>query len=135
MWLGPRHDSIAAAYSPDTRAVFLAVGVSVVVLGMLGFVTGIRSGFGQAWGRLLVWAFIGLLFGLLTVVSIPVQVGAALGVLVALVAWPILAGRDVARTGIDGEAIARKFTPQQTIELTKETIEWVRARTPLVPKS
>jgi hypothetical protein len=128
-------DSVAAAYDPNTRAVLLAVGVSAVVLGMLGFVTGIRSGFGHAWGRLIVWAIIGVLLGLLTVVSIPLQVGAALGVLAALITWPILAGRDVARTGIDGDAIAKKFTPEATIELTKETIEWVRARTPLVPKS
>jgi len=128
-------DSVAAAYDPNTRAVLLAVGISSVVLGMLGFATGIRSGFGHAWGRLIVWAIIGVLLGLLTVVSIPVTVGAALGVLAALVTWPILAGRDLARTGIDGDAIAKKFTPEQTIELTKETIEWVRARTPLVPKS
>ena len=62
--------------------------------------------------------------------------GAALGVLVVLITWPILAGLDLARTGVDGDALKRKkFTPQQTIDLTKETIEWVRARTPLVPKS
>ena len=128
-------DSVAAAYDANTRAVLLAVGVSAIVLGMLGFVTGIRSGFGHAWGRLLVWAVIGVFLGLLTVVSIPGGVGAALGVLAALITWPVLAGLDVARTGIDGEALAKKFTPEQTIELTKETIEWVRARTPLVPKS
>ena len=39
------------------------------------------------------------------------------------------------RTGVDGEAIMKKFTPEETIGLTKETIEWVRARTPLAPKS
>ena len=128
-------DSVAAAYDENTRAVLLAVGVSAGVLGMLGFVTGIGSGFGHAWGRLLVWAVIGLLLGLLTVVSLPATVGAAIGVLLALISWPVLAGRDLARTGIDGEAIAKKFTPEATIELTKETIEWVRARTPLVPKS
>jgi hypothetical protein len=69
------------------------------------------------------------------VIEIPAQVGAALGVLVALIVWPILAGLDVMRTGVDGEALARKFTPEATIGLTKETIEWVRARMPLVPKS
>ena len=63
------------------------------------------------------------------------QVGAALGVLVALITWPILAGLDVARAGIDTEALGNKFKPDETINLTKETIEWVRARTPLVPKS
>ena len=60
---------------------------------------------------------------------------AALGVLVALLAWPVLAGRGVIDGGIDGEAIKQRFMPDQTIEMTKETIEWVRTRTPLVPKS
>lgn len=128
-------DAIAAAYDANTRTVLLAIGVSAGVLGMLGFVTGIRSGFGHAWGRLLVWAIIGVFVGLLTVVSIPGTVGAAFGVLVTFVTWPVLAGRDVLRTGVDGDALAKKFIPQQTIDLTKETIEWVRARTPLVPKS
>jgi hypothetical protein len=54
---------------------------------------------------------------------------------VALVTWPILAARDVMQTGVDGEAIMKKFTPDETIGLTKETIEWVRARMPLAPKS
>jgi hypothetical protein len=128
-------DSAAAAYDPNTRAVLLAMGISALVLGMLGFATGIRNGFSHAWGRLLVWAVIGVLVGLFTVVSIPATVGAALGVFFALVTWPFVAGRDLARTGVDGEALAKKFIPQQTIDLTKETIEWVRARTPLVPKS
>jgi hypothetical protein len=128
-------DSVASAYDANTRAVLLAVGISALVLGMLGFATGIRNGFGHAWLRLVVWAVIGVFVGLLTVASIPPTVGAALGVLVALITWPVVAGGDLARTGVDGEALTKKFVPQQTIDLTKETIEWVRARTPLVPKS
>jgi hypothetical protein len=128
-------DSLASAYDAETRTVLLAIGTSAAILGLFGFATGIQRGFGHAVGRLVVWAIIGVFVGLLTVVSIPVQVGAALGVMAALIAWPVIAGRDLMQTGVDGEAIARKFTPQQTIDLTKETIEWVRARTPLVPKS
>ena len=52
-----------------------------------------------------------------------------------LIAWPILAGYGVARRGIDTEALKARFYPTQTIETTKETIEWVRERTPLGPKS
>lgn len=128
-------DSLASAYDPNTRAVLLAVGSSAAILGLFGFATGISRGIGHAFGRLLVWAVIGVFVGLLTVVSIPAQVGAALGVMATLIAWPVIAGRELLRTGVDGEALAKKFTPQQTIDLTKETIEWVRARTPLVPKS
>ena len=128
-------DQVAAAYNPDTRTVLLALGISAAVLGVLGFLLQIRNGFGAAIGGLIGGAVAGVLIGGLTVIAIPAQAGAAIGVLVTLIAWPILAGRDVMRTGVDGEALARKFTPEATIGLTKETIEWVRARMPLVPKS
>ena len=128
-------DQVAAQYDPQTRTVILALGISAAVLGLLGFIARIRSGFGSAIGGLIVGAVAGLLLGGLTVISIPAQVGAAIGVLVTLIAWPVIAGRDVMRTGVDGEALKKKFTPDETIGLTKETIEWVRARMPLVPKS
>ena len=126
-------DSVAAQFDPNTRAVLLAMGITAGVFGILGLLWGLRSG--GAGGKLFAGVVSGALLGGLTVISIPGTVGAALGVLVALIAWPVLAGRDVMRTGIDGEAMKAKFMPEATIELTKETIEWVRARTPLVPKS
>lgn len=128
-------DSVAAAYDPNTRTVLLGVGVTAAILGILGFLSGIRNGLGSGIGSLVVGAIGGALLGLVTSISIPPTVGAALGVLVALIAWPALAGLDLLRTGVDGEALMRKFTPSQTIDLTKETIEWVRARTPLGPRS
>jgi hypothetical protein len=128
-------DTVAPGYDPSTRTVLLAVAVSAIVFGLLGLLSGIRNGLGSAIGSFFVGAVAGALIGLITAISIPATVGAALGVLGGLIAWPILAGLDLLRTGIDGEAIMRKFTPSETIGLTKETIEWVRARTPLVPKS
>ena len=128
-------DQVAASYDPQTRAVLLAIGISAAVLGVLGFLAQVRNGIGAAIGGLIVGAIAGAIVGGVTVVEIPVGPAAATGVLVALVAWPILAGRDVMRTGVDGEALKKKFTPDETIGLTKETIEWVRARMPLVPKS
>lgn len=128
-------DQVAAAYDPVTRTALLAIGVSAAVVGLLGFLAGIRNGFGAAIGWLVVGAIVGALIGGLTVISIPAQAGAAIGVLVTLIVWPILAATEVMRTGIDGEAIMKKFTPDETIGLTRETIEWVRARMPLVPKS
>jgi len=72
---------------------------------------------------------------LATWTGLPRTVDAALGIWLGLIAWPIVTGIGVARGGFDGEALKQRFIPDQTIELTKETIEWVRARTPLVPKS
>ncbi|HUQ43904.1 MAG TPA: hypothetical protein VM451_05770 [Candidatus Limnocylindria bacterium] len=128
-------DTVWAAGDPNNRAVILAAGISAFVLGVLGFISGIRAGIGGAIGRLIAGALLGAILGLVTVVSIPTQVGAALGVLVALLAFPVVAGWDLYRKGVDSEALKQKFIPNNTIDLTKETIEWVRARTPLVPKS
>jgi hypothetical protein len=41
----------------------------------------------------------------------------------------------VQREGIDVEALRARFFPDETIATTKETIEWVRERTPLGPTS
>jgi hypothetical protein len=128
-------DTLASAYDPSTRTVLLAMGVSAAVVAILGFLATMRNGAGAAIGGAIGGAIVGALVGLLTVISVPPTVGAAIGVLVALVLWPILAARDVMQTGIDGEAIMKKFTPDETIGMTKETIEWVRARMPLAPKS
>jgi hypothetical protein len=128
-------DSVAAAYDPSTRTVLLAIGATALIGAILGLLARMRGSIGEAIGGLILGAIVGGLLGGLTVIALPATVGAALGVLVTLVLWPMLAGRDVLRTGVDGEAIMKKFTPDETIGLTKETIEWVRARMPLAPKS
>lgn len=63
------------------------------------------------------------------------QVAGALGILTLFITWPILMGLGVSRTGIDTDVLKARFYPSQTIETTKETIEWVRERTPLGRKS
>ncbi len=72
---------------------------------------------------------------LLLVKVVGAQVSVGLGLFVLYVAWPILSGLGVARHGIDTDALKSRFYPTQTIETTKETIEWVRERTPLGRKS
>lgn len=63
------------------------------------------------------------------------QISAALGLTTLYLAWPILMGLGIARIGVDTDALKARFYPTQTIETTKETIEWVRERTPLGRKS
>jgi tetrahydromethanopterin S-methyltransferase subunit G len=127
-------DNLAPSIDPAWRPTIVAV----VTLAIVGFVAGfLLSARG---GRLSVPAALGLaalgaVIGLITAATIATQVGAALGVLVGLIVWPALSGIGVARRGIDTEGLKAKFTPDETINETKETIEWVRARVPLVPKS
>lgn len=128
-------DAVASDYDPSTRTVLLAIGATAAVGAILGLLNRMGGGVGDAVSGIIVGAVIGAVLGGLTVISLPPTVGAAIGVLVVLIVWPILAARDLMRTGVDGEAIMKKFTPDETIGLTKETIEWVRARMPLVPRS
>jgi hypothetical protein len=129
-------DSIAPTFDPASRARNIAVIALAGFGGLLGLIAGFRAGRGGgAIAGLVGGGILGALIGLLTSTEIPPTVGAAIGTWVTLIAWPVLAGRNVMRTGIDGEALRQRFVPDQTIELTKETIDWVRARTPLAPKS
>ena len=128
-------EAVAPTINATDRTVNLAVGVSAAVLGLLGFVLGLRGGVKRARSGRGARRGGGARHGWGTSGAVALQLGAALGVLVTLILWPVLAGLDLMRTGVDGEALMNRFKPTETIELTKETIEWVRARTPLAPKS
>ena len=47
----------------------------------------------------------------------------------------ILLAYRFAREGVDVERLQQRFIPQTSIDTAKETIEWVRERTPLGPTS
>jgi hypothetical protein len=129
--------AVAPTIDPAERTRNIAVGVMAGILALLGLVAALRSsaGIGGKVTIIIVLALLGAAIGWITSATVAAQVGAALGVLVALLAWPVLAGLDLRSRGIDGEALKNKFMPSESIELGKETIEWVRARTPLAPKS
>ena len=74
---------------------------------------------------------LGLALAFLTALAVGGRVGAAMGLTAGLIAWPALMGADLAARGIDTDALKEQFIPSQTIEMTKETIEWARERTPL----
>jgi len=78
-------DAVASSYDPSSRAVLLAMGMSAAVVAILGFLATMRNGMGAAIGGVILGAIAGALVGGLTVISLPSTVGAAIGVLVALV--------------------------------------------------
>lgn len=129
-------NAIATNVSADIRPLVVAVATLALLGGLIGLLIGARGG-GLLGGivGLLVGAIVGALLGALTALALGPRVGAAIGVTVALIAWPVLMGIGVARKGIDTEALKKRFYPQATIDTTKETIEWVRKRTPLGPAS
>jgi uncharacterized membrane protein YqjE len=113
----------------------VAVVAAVVVLGVFG-----------AWlapGRSRTPATIGLLLGALAGIVIGLIAGdhparhvvGAVAVAVWLLVVPIATAYFVFSHGIDVEKLKKRFLPQQTIDTTKETIEWVREQMPLGRKS
>jgi len=128
-------DSLMPGVDAGFRPLAIAVLSLAVIGGVVGLIGGLRAPAGSAVGGLFVGAFTGIVLGVLTAVALGPRVGAAFGVLTTLIAWPALMGLDVSRTGIDGDALKARFYPETTIETTKETIEWVRQRTPLGRKS
>jgi hypothetical protein len=120
---------------PASRPLLVAVLVMAIVGGLVGLAAAWRGGGGAAVGGLVGGAIAGALLGALTAITLGPRVGAAVGVVVGLIAWPTLTGIVVARQGVDIDALKARFWPSTTIETAKETIEWVRERTPLGPKS
>jgi hypothetical protein len=128
-------EQVAPTIGSDVRPLAVATAVLALVGAVVGLLIGARGGMGGAIAGLVGGAIVGAVLGAFSAIAFGPQVGAAVGVAIGLIAWPVLLGADLARRGVDGEALAAKFTPRQTIDMTKETIEWVRAQTPLGPKS
>ena len=129
-------DAVAGPVAADVRPLAAGAATLAAIGGLLGLIIGARGGgFGGAIAGLLVGAILGAAVGALTAIALGPQIGAAIGLAVALLAWLVLMGISVARHGIDVDALKARFLPRETIDTTKETIEWVREQTPLGPKS
>jgi hypothetical protein len=63
-------------------------------------------------------------------VGVLVAVVVGVGITLGYVTWMALMGIDVSRTGIDVEALKNRFYPVQTIDTSKETLEWLQKRMP-----
>lgn len=124
-------EQLAPGLSADIRPLAVGAGVLAAVFAVVGFIGGARAGGGGgAVGGLIAGAIVGGLLGAFSAIAFGPRVGAALGVTVALLTWIVLLAVD-ARREIDLDDLKRRFTPDETIETTKETIEWVRRQTPL----
>jgi hypothetical protein len=123
-------------YSGMPAPVVIAAGAGAVLLGVLGAILGSSFGRWLAVAGLVAGAICGALLGLLAALAIPnLRVAAAMGVATLLLFWPLVAAVFVFRHGIDTAKLRARFVPDQTIETTKETIEWVREQMPLGRKS
>jgi hypothetical protein len=120
---------------PVSRPLLVAVIAMAIVGGIVGFIAGWPRGGGATAAGLLGGVLIGAGIGALTAVALGPRVGAAVAVATGLLLWPIFMGLDVARQGIDLDALKARFYPEASIETGKETIAWVRERMPRGPTS
>jgi hypothetical protein len=131
----PDGSAISAADRPVIVAALVLAVLSAVVGGLLAFAAGQGLGrLGDALGGAIVGAIAGGLLGGLT--GVPMSWGCAFGtgLAVLLILMPILALVFVLPEADWGE-LKKRLMPSQTVETTKETIEWVREQMPLGPKS
>ena len=122
-------DSLGVAVSPDLRPLI----VGVVLGGLIGLVIGLAMAVQSTANRFAMIAggiVFGVLVGALTSITYGPQVGTGIGVTIGYLTWAGLMGIDIQRTGIDMEALKNRFIPNQTIDTSKETLEWLKERMP-----
>jgi hypothetical protein len=125
----------------DATALPVEPGIRPLVVGLLlggfigliaGIVVALRMD-GARGGRFVALAgltVLGFALGAFTAITFKPEIGAAIGITIGYLTWMGLMGIDVARTGIDVEALKNRFYPVQTIDTGKETLEWLQKRMP-----
>jgi hypothetical protein len=132
-WVG---DSTNLGIDAANRPLVIAIVVVGVIGALVGLIVGARAaGAGGAIGGLVAGLVGGGLVGAFLAYDFGWRVGAALGFATAYAVYLAVLIARVAANGIDTEKIKLRFWPQQTIETTRETIEWAKAQNPLGPKS
>lgn len=126
------YSGLSIPFRPVIVALLWAVLVLAVLCGTLGADLG--GARGMAFGIVL-GAVAGVIFGVVGVMHPGLRVGIAIGVAVGLLVLPLWAAILVFRHGVDMDKLKNRFMPNETIETTKETIEWVREQLPLGRKS
>ncbi len=129
-------DASGLGVDPAVRPLVLGIIIVGILGAVLGLLVGARAGGGSgAIGGLVGGLIVGVLAGAFLSITFGLRVGAALGAATFLFAWPVLNGIRTQRQGIDTEALKRRFYPATTIDTTKESIEWAKARVPRSPRS
>jgi glucan phosphoethanolaminetransferase (alkaline phosphatase superfamily) len=136
-WIFNRlYDAIFQATNLNLDPASAPLVVGVVLWALIGAIAGIvlsarsMDTWGARIGTILGLAILGAIVGALTAITYNPQVAAGIGITVGYAVWIGVLAADVARTGIDVEAIKLRFTPTQSIETGKETLEWLQKRMP-----
>jgi hypothetical protein len=126
--------------APGIEAGVRPLLVALAFLGIIGAVLGLAGGARAAGGAgaiggLVAGAIAGGLLGAFLAVDFGWRVGVALGLVVAGGVYMAILGMSVTEGGLDQDKLKARFWPQATIDTTRETIEWAKARIPRGPRS
>jgi hypothetical protein len=118
----------------DWRLVGAAVAGAVVVLVVAVVIGNWRSGFALLTG-LAIGVVLGFVLAVFSSIAFGPRVGIAIGITLGLVTWIGMAAYEATHLEFDEESLKKRFWPEVTVNTTKETIEWAKARMPLSRKS
>ena len=122
--------SLALNFEPGVRPLIVGMVLGAIVGLVIEILAAARAATPNWFLAIGGGIVLGVIAGAFTSITFGPQVGAALGVTIAYLTWAGLMALDVYRTGIDIEALKTRFTPTQTIETSKETLEWLQKRMP-----
>jgi hypothetical protein len=130
-------EALNLAVDPAVRPLVVGVVLVGIIVAVIGLVLGYRLGHSgkAAIGGLIGGLVGGAIIGALLSIDYGPRIGAAIAVATFLAAWVALELLTFREQGINADELKRRFWPQQTIDTTKESIEWAKARLPLGPKS
>lgn len=129
------YTAIGTELLPGVEAGVRPLVVGTLVGAIIGLIIGallaLRLTTGSARiGGLVGLAILGAAVGAFTAITFGPQIGIGIGFAAGYVAWTALLVADVARSGVDLDALKTRFMPTQTIDTSKETLEWLRQRMP-----
>lgn len=127
--------AIGDAALPNVEPGVRPLVVGMIIWAVLGLLLGIGLALrlhaaGSRFGAIVGLAVAGAAVGAFTAITFSAQVGVGIGATIGWVSWIALMAMDIARTGIDQEALKARFYPVRTIETSKETLEWLQSKMP-----
>jgi hypothetical protein len=120
---------------PAWRTIVAGAATGAVVLGVVALIPALRTSGGAAFGFVFLGLILGALLGAFTAITFGWRPAIGVGLTVAYSLWFALLVTDLFRIGVDDEALKARFYPGQTIDTTKETLEWLKQRMPRANES
>ncbi|TFG69240.1 MAG: hypothetical protein E4H24_01200 [Thermomicrobiales bacterium] len=123
-------ESLSLGVDPANQPLVVGAALGSLIGLIAGLIVAIRMP-GSPWGRIgafILLTVLGVAVGAFTAITFGPQVGAGIGITVGYVIWIVLMAIEA--SNVDPETLKLRFYPTQTIETSKETLEWLQKRMP-----